>query len=294
MKKIFCVLALICIFAVSLVGCKSESQYNNSLILSVQAYDTSVVQSFSISANTNYYRTQGATENEINDYIKGLESTVKQNIWNNLYLNLYATYLSNPNQIYVLGGDYVEIKKPQYNSISDAVIFSFSFKSYDAWRYYHSSDKDSGNEENKDESIFIETERSNGVFPFSQNSLENTVGEIYAQIINETKLNYFDNEIVKNEDEYNFVYDYATTHKRVHSNADYIYQDTLYHHIWVAEYQQLKTQKEIQIYTVSAVQEMWYIVTLAVAVGVAGVGIVTIVLYERLKKSKKKNAQNTK
>lgn len=272
MKKFLAAFATIFIAALTLTGCQTQQAPTGSITMAISAFTSGVSQSFSLPANTEYYRENGQSEQTIELYVQDLESTVRTRLWNNMFLQLYAIYLANPIEEFALGGDIVSLKQVAYNSVSDSVSFSFVYGSYDAWRYYHpSSDEEEPDQTNG--SLFLEVDESEGSFPFSQLSGSELAGYIYAQVIEEVKLRHFSAELVEAEAEMTFAYDYATTHKRVHSNADYTFSDSLYHHVWQQSYSELANAKTIQLYTVSANRGWWYLVALGAALVVAAIGV---------------------
>ena len=272
MKKFLAAFATIFIAALTLTGCQTQQAPTGSITMAISAFTSGVSQSFSLPANTEYYRENGQSEQTIELYVQDLESTVRTRLWNNMFLQLYATYLANPIEEFALGGDIVSLKQVAYNSVSDSVSFSFVYGSYDAWRYYHpSSDEEEPDQTN--DSLFLEVDESEGSFPFSQLSGSEPAGYIYAQVIKEVKLRHFSAELVEAEAEMTFAYDYATTHKRVHSNADYTFSDSLYHHVWQQSYSELANAKVVQLYTVSANRGWWYLVALGAALVVAAIGV---------------------
>lgn len=284
MKKFLAAFATIFIAALTLTGCQTQQAPTGSITMAISAFTSGVSQSFSLPANTEYYRENGQSEQAIELYVQDLESTIRTKLWNNMFLQLYAVYLANPIEEFALGGDIVSLKQVAYNSVSDSVSFSFVYGSYDAWRYYHpSSDEEEPDQTN--DSLFLEVDESEGSFPFSQLSGSEPAGYIYAQVIEEVKLRHFPAELVEAEAEMTFAYNYATTHKRVHSNADYIFSDSLYHHVWQQSYSELSNAKTIQLYTVSANRGWWYLVALGAALVVAA--IVAPFLVKRNKKVEK-------
>ena len=272
MKKFLAAFATIFIAALTLTGCQTQQAPTGSITMAISAFTSGVSQSFSLPANTEYYRENGQSEQTIELYVQDLENTVRTRLWNNMFLQLYAIYLANPIEEFALGGDIVSLKQVAYNSVSDSVSFSFVYGSYDAWRYYHpSSDEEEADQTN--DSLFLEVDESEGSFPFSQLSGSEPAGYIYAQVIEEVKLRHFPAELVEAEAEMTFAYDYATTHKRVHSNADYTFSDSLYHHVWQQSYSELANAKTIHLYTVSANRGWWYLVALGAALVVAAIGV---------------------
>lgn len=272
MKKFLAAFATIFIATLTLTGCQTQQAPTGSITMAISAFTSGVSQSFSLPANTEYYRENGQSEQTIELYVQDLESTVRTRLWNNMFLQLYAIYLANPIEEFALGGDIVSLKQVAYNSVSDSVSFSFVYSSYDAWRYYHpSSDEEEPDQTN--DSLFLEVDESEGSFPFSQLSGSEPAGYIYAQVIEEVKFRHFSAELVEAEAEMTFAYDYATTHKRVHSNADYTFSDSLYHHVWQQSYSELANAKTIHLYTVSANRGWWYLVALGAALVVAAIGV---------------------
>lgn len=272
MKKFLAAFATIFIAALTLTGCQTQQAPTGSITMAISAFTSGVSQSFSLPANTEYYRENGQSEKTIELYVQDLESTVRTRLWNNMFLQLYATYLANPIEEFALGGDIVSLKQVAYNSVSDSVSFSFVYGSYDAWRYYHPSPDEEEPDQTND-SLFLEVDESEGSFPFSQLSGSEPAGYIYAQVIEEVKLRHFSAELVEAEAEMTFAYDYATIHKRVHSNADYTFSDSLYHHVWQQSYSELANTKTIHLYTVSANRGWWYLVALGAALVVAAIGV---------------------
>ena len=272
MKKFLAAFATIFIAALTLTGCQTQQAPTGSITMAISAFTSGVSQSFSLPANTEYYRENGQSEQTIELYVQDLESTVRTRLWNNMFLQLYAIYLANPIEEFALGGDNVSLKQVASNSVSDSVSFSFVYGSYDAWRYYHPSSDEEGSDQTND-SLFLEVDESEGSFPFSQFSGSEPAGYIYAQVIEEVKLRHFSAELVEAEAEMTFAYDYATTHKRVHSNADYTFSDSLYHHVWQQSYSELANAKTIHLYTVSANRGWWYLVALGAALVVAAIGV---------------------
>ena len=272
MKKFLAAFATIFIAALTLTGCQTQQAPTGSITMAISAFTSGVSQSFSLPANTEYYRENGQSEQTIELYVQDLESTVRTRLWNNMFLQLYAIYLANPIEEFALGGDIVSLKQVAYNSVSDSVSFSFVYGSYDAWRYYHPSSDEEGSDQTND-SLFLEVDESEGSFPFSQLSGSEPAGYIYAQVIEEVKLRHFPTELVEAEAEMTFAYDYATTHKRVHSNADYTFSDSLYHHVWQQSYSELANAKTIHLYTVSANRGWWYLIALGAALVVAAIGV---------------------
>lgn len=288
MKKLLAVIILMLFISVGLYGCQSYQPSKNAITMSISAYENGVTQSFSMPAGTDYYREKGQTDQAIERYVEDLEAQVRSQLWNNMYLNYYAIYLKNPIEEFSLNGDLVKIKAVSYNSVTDSVNFSFSFGSYEAWRYYHPSNE-SGEQDQDDQPMFLEIDVSKGTFPFSQLSNGQPAGFIYYDVIYNAKLKIFSKEDVDSEEKPIFVYSYGTTHKRIHSNADYVYEDGLYYHVWQVGFDELANENPLELYTVNAVRGWWYLIALASALAVAGIGMGIFVFIERKKKKNKKS-----
>ena len=274
MKKVLLAFMLCVCLALPLAGCNNASLPGNAVTMQIAAYTNGVAQSFAIPANAEFYRENGASEETISTYMTNLTSAVRTRVWQQMFLNYFTIYAQNPQEEFALNGDLVTVREPEYNSVTDSVNFSFIFRSYSA--------------------IFVQVDVSEGVFPFGQLSDDQPVGNIYATIIKDVKLAHFSEELVETEGNPNFVYDYATTHKRVHSNADITFSDSLYHHCWWSSYDQLSNEKTIELYTVNAVRGWWYLIALAAALVVAGVGCLTIFLVQKNQKTRKKTDDEKK
>ena len=294
MKKVLLAFMLCVCLALPLAGCNNASLPGNAVTMQIAAYTNGVAQSFAIPANAEFYRENGASEETISTYMTNLTSAVRTRVWQQMFLNYFTIYAQNPQEEFALNGDLVTVREPEYNSVTDSVNFSFIFRSYSAWKFYHPSSSDSEQQPSEDESIFVQVDVSEGVFPFGQLSDDQPVGNIYATIIKDVKLAHFSEELVETEGNPNFVYDYATTHKRVHSNADITFSDSLYHHCWWSSYDQLSNEKTIELYTVNAVRGWWYLIALAAALVVAGVGCLTIFLVQKNQKTRKKTDDEKK
>lgn len=288
MKKWIAPIVLIFIMCISLCGCKDYKINKNAIVMSISSYSNGVTQAFSMPANTDYFLQHEASQQEIDEYIEDLESQIRTQLWNNMFLNYYEIYLKNPIEEFSLNGDLVKIKNVAYNSVTDSVNFSFVFGSYEAWKYYHPSTS-SDDEEQTDQSVFLDVDVSKGTFPFSQQSGGKIVGYIYYDVLYNVKIRHFSKEIVDSEEKPTFVYSYGTTHKRIHSNADYVYEDGLYYHVWQVGYEDLPQENSIELYTVNAVRGWWYLAALAGALFVSAVGIIIFVVVDKKKKKNKKS-----
>ena len=290
MKKVLGLLLLCCFCALSLAGCQKNDLPKSAIVMQIASYSSSVEQTFSLPANTDYYRDNGVDKQTISEYVEALTTSVKTKIWNKIFLNYFLIYSQNPSAEFALDGDQIILNQVKYNASTDTVSFSFVFKSIAAWNYYHPSTGNEETEDNQENGIsFVDVNSSSGIFPFAQLSADEPVGYVYAKLIQDEKETFFPAQLVSEEPKVSFVYDYATTHKRVHSNADYVYSGTLYHHVWIADYDELSEDKTIELYTVNAVRGWWYLTALLIALLVAVVGVIVIYVLKKRKPKVKNN-----
>lgn len=289
MKRILFVLALCCLMAIPLVGCGggSSDRNKNAISMQVVAGRSSVSQSFAFPAGVKNLP-ENTPEEKIAHYIEELESAIKLKIWNRMFLNYFAVYSQNPNNDFLIGGENVDFKQAAYNRTTDRVEFSFNFKSYAAWNYYHP--KSSEGEEQEDangENLFLKIDQSQGQFPFAQETEAGRVGEIYAKVISDTQAACFDSSELEKFAAPDFEYQYITTHKRVHSNADAVEREgDYYRHIWRVSDEGLGSGKTVELKTVNANRGWWYLVALGSALAVAGIASGALFISDKLKKSK--------
>ncbi len=293
MKKIF-VLLLCCILALPLFGCQSEQsgiRKENAVQMQVISARTSIAQNFSFPTNISYFKSNGASDEILESYLAQLADEIRKQVWNKIFLNYFALYVSNPNNLYVIGGSQFKITEISYNSYDETLEFSLIFNSYDAWNYYHSSTKDEENED--DGNLFLDIDISQSLFPFCQQANGISIGENYYNLILSVQENYFSEDILGKLEKPKFQYDYATYHKRIHSNADLKFYDGLYHHVWIATYDQLASEKNIELKTVNAERGWWYLVVLCSVIALVTVGSVGIFVYDKIKKNKSKNKKES-
>lgn len=290
MKKLLALLFCgLCVLTLS--GCQSFSlatiQSSSNLSMQVVAGKSFVSQKFTFPTYEKELLKQGHTQNEVDEYIAELETSVRSNIYNKMYLSYYAVYAARPDNNYLIGGDLVDFNAAKYNFGNGRIEFSFNFNSYAAWNYYHPSSDEEG--EDDGENLFLNISSSQGIFPFAQTAGETTVGEKYAGLIDSALQNHFSQSDIEKLEELSFSYDYVTYHKRLHSNADEIVENGgYYHHIWTASRSNLNSEKQIELTSVSAVRGWWYLVVLASVVGAAGIGCSVIFVTNKIK-AKKRN-----
>lgn len=290
MKKLF--VLLLCLFiALPLFGCQgsfSAQLSNNAFEIQLLVGQSGVSQNFAFPANAKYFSQQGGSEEDVNAYLDELVRQIRLQVWNVMFLNYFAIYSASPNNNYVIGGDYVTMTEADYNSATDCVEFSIIFRSYGAWNYYHPSSGDD-EEESGDDNLFLDEDVSQADFIFSQSSGGQSLGQRYYSIVSAVMQQSFP-DYTANAPQPEFRYDYATYHKRIHSNADVQYYDGLYHHVWQQAYQNLGEQKTVEIKSVNAQRGWWYVVALCSALAVAGIGAGVIYLVSKRKKAEKKKA----
>lgn len=289
MKKFF--MLLVCLALVfPLLGCQTQTkpQLNkNAYEIDLSVGQSAVAQRFAFPAQTDFLAENKASQQQIEEYLASLIKQIRLQVWNVLFLNYFAIYSQMPNNDYVIGGDLVDFGEVEYNPSYDCVEFTLMFKSYAAWNYYHKAEDD--DKQQDDGNLFLDEELSQSKFIFSQQSGGITLGQRYYDIVHSVMEEHFA-DIAQSAPAPQFRYDYATFHKRVHSNADITYYDGLYHHVWQQEMQDLGQEKIVEIKTVNAERGWWYLVVLCSALGVAGIGALSIFIAGKCKKSKKSKA----
>lgn len=286
------VFILCCLMVLPLVGCGGGGAPSgtNAISMQVVAGRSSVSQSFAFPAGVKSLP-EGTAQEKVDKYIEELENAIKLKIWNRMFLNYFAIYSQNPNNEFLIGGDYVDFKQAEYNSRTDKVEFSFNFKSYAAWNYYHPKNS-SGEEQDEanNENLFLKIDLSQGDFPFAQETENGRVGEIYAKVISDVQAEHFDISELENVKAPSFEYQYVTFHKRIHSNADAIERDgDYYRHIWTSSKEGLSSGKKVELKTVNANRGWWYLVALGSALAVAGITIGAMFISDKIKKFKIEN-----
>ena len=294
MKKIF--IMLFCGLSIlTLSGCQNSSSATisspSNLHMQVVAGSNFVIQNFAFPTGAKALIKNGEEQEKVETYISQLKNELRVKVWNKMYLNYFSIYSSKPDNNYVIGGSQVDFKQAKYNSKTDRIEFSFNFNSYAAWNYYHpkTGDEDAVKQDN----LFLNIDESKGEFPFSQKVGDKSVGQMYVDIIDGVLTNNFSQEKIDALDEITFSYDYVTTHKRIHSNADEKINDgRYYHHIWSLKHRQLGQGKSVEIKTVCAVRGWWYLIALGSALAAVGIGSLTIFISTKIKskKSNKKEA----
>lgn len=288
MKKLLALLFCgLCVLTLS--GCQSSSlatiNSSSNLNMQVVAGKTFVSQKFSFPTYAKTLIKNGQSQDEVEEYISELEISIREQVYNKMYLSYYAVYASRPDNNYLIGSKQVEFNTATYNSKSDKIEFSFNFNSYAAWNYYHPSDDESDESDNENDNLFLNISSSQAEFPFSQQVGGESLGERYAAIIDTALLNHFSQTDVDKLDEMSFSYDYVTPHKRLHSNSDEkVTNSGYYHHIWSLSRSNLDSEKTVEVKTVSAVRGWWYLVVLGSVLVATGIGCLTIFIVNKTKK----------
>lgn len=255
--------------------------------MQVVAGKSFVSQNFSFPTYAKALVKMGQSQTDVDNYVLELENSIREKVYNKMYLTYYAVYASNPDSNYQIGSKQVDFKTANYNAKTDKIEFSFNFNSYSAWNYYHPSSSNEGDDDEESSNLFLSINISNANFPFSEKVIGESVGERYANIIDTALLNNFSQSIIDELDELNFSYDYVSSHKRLHSNADeQVSNSGYYHHIWSLSRSNLDDGKVIEIKTVNAVRGWWYLIVLATVIGSVGLGSLIIFVSNKIKVNK--------
>ena len=286
MKKISIILLAILTVLCFGLGLKStyatEREESFIKIQTISYQSGAVLQGFYFSCDEQMLAQNGAAPQTIQAFKNSLLSQI--NHLKSLMIASYsAIYLQNPNPEYAIGdGGGLEVSLVS-DSSTNALGFQFLFTSINSWLYYHPSDKNES--ENQEGVQFITTHSSQGQIIFNQtiSSLDMTVGQYLKSLY----LNSAQTAGVVVEERYNpsFIYEYALSSPKVHSNADKIEYSSLglYHHFWIRSEEELASNNQIKLYYYQPNQQWWYLTIICVGVGVVLIGLVISIIKSRKK-----------
>ena len=141
--------------------------------------------------------------------------------------------------------------------------FNIIFKSFDAWRFYHSNGQEQ--EKNDNGTIFIKKNVSQSEFIFSSKTIEGEmVGEKYKDIFI-TSANGLSFENKMQDYQPDFVYSYSSPYHNLRSNSDIKFSNSgSSYHVWKVEEKNLGKDNDIKIWYSEINYGLWYIVVLAI------------------------------
>lgn len=246
-----------------------------------------VLQGFYFTTNQQTLLEQGASTQTIQSFKNALLSQINH-LRNLMIASFTNIYLQNPQTEFVIGeGGGLEVALVS-DSNEDVLGFQLLFTSQEAWSFYHpQTDTESPSQQGKPE--FITTHISQGQIIFAQtlSNLNITVGQYLKNIY----LSAGQTVGLEVEEIYNpqFVYEYALSSSKVHSNADEVVlsSDGLYHHIWQMSEEELESDGEIKLYFYQANKEWWYLTIICVGIAIVLLGAtISFILKKRKIKSK--------
>lgn len=289
MKKFTIILsALLFVLCLGFGGRSTYASQSNESFIKVQtiSYQSgAVLQGFYFSCDDEMLALNGADSQTIQAFKNSLLSQI--NHLKSLMIASYsAIYLQNPNPEFAIGeGGGLEVSLVTDPS-SNALGFQLLFTSQEAWAFYHPSDESETPAE--ESSQFITTHSSQGQIIFAQtlSSLNMTVGQYLKSLY----LTAAQSVSLSVEESYNpsYIYEYALSSSKVHSNADKIEYSSLglYHHIWTRSEDQLASNSQINLYYYQPNQEWWYLTAICIGLGVVLIGGVIAIASKKLKKEK--------
>ena len=260
-------------------GCKEAPSSSEFIMLSLSnTAQGQTIQSLDFSVGSGKLKSNGASDLQVLTFRNKLISNV-QKFREEFLLNFAIIYASKPDERFKIGDELI-ITSAVYREDTDSIGFNIIFNSQEGWQYYHPSQ---GSSEADFENGLIMKSSSTGVFPFSStvklsNSQTLTVGEryigAYKNALEETGIN-----IIYQPD---LIYNYATASKKLKSDSDYAFTDTLYHHVWIQRFGQDK--QSITIYVRDLNYGYWYILILTLPL--CALAITAIVLKVKHKKQR--------
>jgi len=230
-----------------------------------------------------------ATEKE--KYVKELEMEIKTRLFFPYFINFYTTSVLKGSEEYRLGGGKASYDLPKYESKTKTVKFSFSFSDAEVWNFYHESqDKSEGITIQK--GVFVNRGKTKSPFIFSQKIVnegkEQTLGEYFYLILSSVQSKYAKEEQQLAKPSFSYAYKVSTN--KIHTNADYKGEEEgLYTNVWQVTFDDLSTEKNVEIYVYNPNRANWYIFALALTAI-----LMAIIFVLHILKKKKRKAKNAK
>lgn len=246
-----------------------------------------VLQGFYFTTNQQTLLEQGASTQTIQSFKNALLSQINH-LRNLMIASFTNIYLQNPQTEFVIGeGGGLEVALVS-DSNEDVLGFQLLFTSQEAWSFYHpQTDTELPSQQGKPEFIITHISQGQIIFAQTLSNLNITVGQYLKNIY----LSAGQTVGLEVEEIYNpqFVYEYALSSSKVHSNADEVVlsSDGLYHHIWQMSEEELESDGEIKLYFYQANKEWWYLTIICVGIAIVLLGAtISFILKKRKIKSK--------
>lgn len=286
MKKKIIYFLPILLFIFLFSACSSEKpiSYDNSIVFSLSiSSQGEICQEISFPTGE---EEMNLNEEENSSYIKELINKIKHSVFFSYFYNFY-NISQKVNNEYKLGGENVNYTLPTYMEEEGKISFTFNFATAEAWDAYHPKEESEEDGFVIEKGVFITKGKANGNFVFNEKVLieekEMTIGEYFYTILSTTREKYFSGELEKPD----FVYKYSHYSSKIHTNADEkVDNSSGYVNVWRLNFEELGSEKNIEIYTYSPNRWIWY--TLALGGTILGVIIACLVKWLCGNKERKK------
>lgn len=265
-KKIFFILAIILFifFATSCSVAKISTDENINFAILIDK-SGQITQEISIPTQEDEI---GFSAIEKERYIKELAMEIKTKLFFPYFVNFYTTSVLKGREEYRMGGGKANYELPQYNPKTKTIGFSFSFDDTEVWNFYHET-------ENKSDGLTVEKGllvnkgTTKNPFIFSQEVViegkEQTLGEYFYSILSSAQSKHAVEE--KQLSKPGFSYTYKVGASKIHTNADSRYKEEEgYVNVWQASFDDLSTEKTVEIYVYNPNRANWYVFALGLTV----------------------------
>ena len=283
-KKIVLILSIL-LFIFFFSACQTEKAYFNGDIVFALSFQKDGGISQTITFPTQE-KEMGLSEEQKEKYISELLTEIKTTLFFSYFYNFWTISENSNNDDFKIGGEKMNYILPTYNEKQGNISFSFYFANSKVWDFYHPKTEKEDNYQVQ-KGFFIDKGTSSGNVLFTEKitikNKEQTLGNYFYTILSTIQSKYTDQTIEKPV----FVYEYNHYSNKLHTNADYkSTKDNLYSNAWVITFEELETQKTIEIFVYSPNREIWYLVALI------GVILTTIcvgfILYIKERKRREK------
>lgn len=286
-KKIVWFLPIL-LFIFLFSSCSSEKpiSYDNSIIFSLSIQKSGeICQEISFPSQEDQ---MSLTQEEHSSYTKELTNKIKLSLFFSYFYNFY-NISSTVDANNKLGGENVNYTLPTYDEKEKRIYFSFNFASSEAWDLYHPSSEEKEDNFKIVSGVFINKGISSGNFLFNEqvtiDGEEVLLGEYFYTILSTSSKKYFSGQLEKPD----FVYRYCHYSTKIHTNADEKVDNSGQQvNVWRAKYEELGSEKNIEIFTYAVNKWVWY----SIALGSTIIGVVIACLVKWLKDNKKRKKEN--
>lgn len=284
-KKILCFLPIL-LFIFLFSGC-NESQTidtSNAIIFAIAINaDGGVCQSVSLPTQEEQL---SFSETQKEKYINDLTLEIKRKLFFPYFYNYFTISASSAQAEYKIGGQKLTYIQPTYDEEKKIISFSFDFADSEAWEIYHPSDESEDNGLKIEKGFFINLGKADSDFVFGQKlkveGKEVTLGEYFHNVLSTIQAKYK----FENLDKPRFIYEYTHFSGKIHTNADKKVDNSGKKvNAWVQSYNDLGTEKKVEIFVYSPNRAVWYGLTLG---GTILIMVIAWLIHGVLSKKKEK------